>query len=165
MVFPIAKEGKFMAYASDIMNTQVVSIRSNATIEEAVKLFAEHKISGLPVVDDNNKVIGVISESDIFEYSRKVQVIPLLGSSGWISPYTDVSQIAIFKKGFELLSCTKVREVMSEKVVTVKEDTSWQDIVKLMKKSTVNRVPVVDNGGKLIGIITRTDLLYYFAEK
>lgn len=154
-----------MACASDIMNTKVVYISPEATIEEAIRIFAEHKISGLPVVDTKNKVIGVISESDIFEYARKLQVIPLIGASGWVSPYTDVSQIASFKKGFELLSCTKVREVMSDKIIIAKEDTTWQEIVKLMKRSTVNRIPVVDNEGKLIGIITRTDLLYYFAEK
>lgn len=154
-----------MARASDIMNRKVIFAHPDTCIEEVVRIFKENNIRGLPVVDTDNKVVGVISESDISEYSKKLHVTPLIGFSGWVSPYTDVSQIASFNKGIELLSSAKVEEVMSKKVVAAKEMTTFHEIVALMKKSSVNRIPVVDNENRLVGIITRDDLLTYLAEK
>ncbi|MCC5910668.1 MAG: CBS domain-containing protein [Clostridiaceae bacterium] len=154
-----------MFNASDIMTTPVISINPSNTLKEAVQILAEKKISGLPVVDFENKMIGMISEKDIVEYTNKLHVIRLINSSVWISPYDDVSFITSYKKGFELLSKTKVEEVMSKKVVSVKENASGEEIAKLMKKKNVNRIPVTNDDGVLIGIISRADLINYLASQ
>ncbi len=154
-----------MSKASEIMNTEVIKITSDAMIDEAIKILSENKISGLPVVDDENRVIGIITEKDIIEYSAKLQVIPLIGFSGWVSPYKDVSEIATIKEGIELLSKTEVSKVMSKKIISVVEDASWRDVVLLMKKNAINRVPVLDKEGKLKGIIARADILNYLEIK
>jgi len=147
------------------MNRKVIFVHPETCIEEVVKIFKDNNIRGLPVVDSDHKVVGVISESDISEYSKELHVTPLIGFTGWVSPYTDVSQIASFNKGIELLSSAKVEDVMSKKVIAAKEMTTFHEVVALMKKSSVNRIPVVDGDNKLIGIITRQDLLTYLAEK
>lgn len=153
-----------MIKAFDIMNTKVLSIGPNATVEEAVKIFSQNKISGLPVVDDNNKLIGILTERDIVVFSSDMHVIPLISSSNWISPYTDVSKISSSKRGYDLISKTQVEKVMTKKLYDVTGDISWYEIVKIMKSGKINHIPVVDNGRKLIGIITRTDMLNYMAE-
>lgn len=153
-----------MIKAFDIMNTKVLSIGPNATVEEAVKIFSQNKISGLPVVDDNNKLIGILTERDIVVFSSDMHVIPLISSSNWISPYTDVSKISSSKRGYDLISKTQVEKVMTKKLYDVTGDISWYEIVKIMKSGKINHIPVVDNDRKLIGIITRTDMLNYMAE-
>jgi len=150
--------------ASSVMNTAVISVGPHATLEEVVKILADNRISGLPVVDSDNKVIGVITETDIVNFATKVHVIPLIGTSGWLSPYIDVTEIAKFKKGFNLLANTKVEKVMSKRPVTASAGTYINKVAELMKKRDINRVFVIDKEGKIIGVIARADLVDYLAE-
>ncbi|NMB34667.1 MAG: CBS domain-containing protein [Firmicutes bacterium] len=150
--------------ASSVMNTAVVSVAPEATLGEVVELLAEHKISGVPVVDADNKAVGVITETDIVVFASDLHVVPLIATSGWISPYMDVTELTKFKKGFALLANTKVEKVMSKKPVTVPEDMYVYQIAKRMKKKDVNRVLVVDKEGKVVGIIARADLVNFLAK-
>ena len=150
--------------ASGVMNTSVVSVGSGATLAEVVKILADNRISGLPVVDSDNKVVGVITETDIVDFATKVHVVPLIGTSGWISPYIDVTEMAKFKKGFTLLANTKVEKVMSKKPITASADMYINEVAKLMIKKDVNRIFVVDEEGKIVGIIARADLVNYLVE-
>lgn len=153
-----------MIKAYEIMNPQVYSIKADKTIEEAVKELAEKKISGLPVVDDEFKVVGIISEKDIVEFCSDLHIIPIISSTTWVSPHTDISKISLTRKGYDMISQEKVQNVMTKKVVTVTKDSTWNEIVKIMKNSRINHLPVLDESKKLCGIITRTDLLNYLAE-
>ncbi len=151
--------------AAMIMSTGVVSIKPGASILDAIKSLTENKISGLPVVDAEQKVIGIVSEKDILGYASQLHVVPLRGSSGWVSPYTDVSQLVRVKEGYDLLSREKVEKIMSKKVVIIHESTPLGEIASLMKKKNIHRIPVVNDAGKLSGIVTRADLLTYLAEE
>ncbi|MGI5823853.1 MAG: CBS domain-containing protein [Dethiobacteria bacterium] len=150
--------------ASSVMNTAVVSVGPDKTLKEVVKILADNRISGLPVVDSENKLVGVVTETDIVNFATKVHVIPLIGTSGWISPHTDITEIAKFKKGFNLLANTKVEKVMSRKPATVSASTYINNVAELMKRRDINRVFVVDKEGKIIGVIARADLVDYLAE-
>lgn len=145
--------------AGEMMTTKVISVGPDDNIEKAVKILAEHNISGLPVVDENNKVVGIISSSDIVKFSGKLHVVPLIASSGWVSPYTDVSAMNSYSKGHELLTSRKVRDIMTKKVITVQESASGEEVARIISKKKINRLPVTDNNGKLVGIITRSDLI------
>lgn len=145
--------------ARGIMTTSVISANEEQTLKEVIELLAKHKYSGLPVVDSDNRVVGIISETDIVSYSHKVSVIPFADLSGWISPYTDVADMASLRKGVELLTRTKVGQVMTRKVYTVTADTDAHDVAVLMSRRNINRVPVVDKDGKLLGIVTRADMV------
>ncbi|MFY9174287.1 MAG: CBS domain-containing protein [Peptococcia bacterium] len=145
--------------AGEMMTTKVISVGPDDNIEKAVKILAEHNISGLPVVDENNKVVGIISSSDIVKFSGKLHVVPLIASSGWVSPYTDVSAMNSYSKGHELLTSRKVRDIMTKKVTTVQESASGEEVARIISKKKINRLPVTDNNGKLVGIITRSDLI------
>ena len=153
-----------METAKDIMSSPAVSINEEKTLQEAIKLLADHLISGLPVVNDNEKVTGIISDTDIIRYSQKIDVVPTTNLSGWISPYTDVSELTTLRSGRERLHQTKIKEVMTKKVFSVSEETSANEIARLMNRRKINRVPVVDNAGKLLGIITRADMVQCMAK-
>lgn len=145
--------------AKDTMTSNVKSIGPEESIQAATEILAEDNISGLPVVDENGKVIGIISSSDIVEFSNQSFVITLVKSSGWVSPYSNVAANSDLKKGFEMLKTKKVKDIMTKKVVTVQETADIREVAKIMSKKNINRVPVVDHDGVLVGLITRSDLI------
>jgi len=154
-----------MFTAKDIMSKPAVSVTEDHTLKEVLEILAEQRFSGMPVVNAEGKVVGVISDTDIIRYSQQLSVVPLSNLSGWISPYAEISDLASLKKGFELLHKTKVSEVMTKKVYSVVEDTSTSDIAQLMSRRNINRIPITDSSGKLVGIVTRADLVQCMAKE
>ena len=150
--------------AKEMMTTQVKRIGPEESIRAAASLLAENHISGLPVVDEDGRVIGIISSSDIVKFSGQSHIVALVGSSGWISPYTDIAAMTSMSKGFELLEKKLVKDIMTRKVVTVTEDAPADEVARILSKKKINRLPVTDAGGVLKGIITRTDLIAALAE-
>lgn len=152
------------AVAREIMTRPVISVNKDATVKEVAELLATCEFSGVPVVDHNSEVIGVLSETDIVKYSNQVSVIPFSSLSGWISPHTEINDIAAVRRGIDLISRTKVKQVMSRKVFTLGEDAPVAEVIQTMSKRNINRIPIVDSEKKLTGIITRGDLIKYMAE-
>ncbi len=148
-----------MQTAKDIMTASVVSVNENQTLKDAIEILAKNHFSGIPVVDEGEKVIGIISNTDIVRYSQQLSVVPLSNLSGWVSPYTEVTDLASMRKGVDMLHRTSIGQVMTRKVHTMTENTPSADIAKLMSRRKINRVPVVDGTGKLVGIVTRADVV------
>ncbi len=152
-----------MQTAKEIMSKPALSARETDMVKAVLELLAEKRISGVPVVDEDGKVIGVISDTDVIRYAHQISVVPLSNLSGWISPYADVSDLASVRKGFDLLHRTAVDQIMTKKVHTIHEDAPANEVAKLMNRRKVNRVPVVDSDGKLKGIVTRSDVVQCMA--
>lgn len=127
-------------YARDVMSTELLSIREGTTIGEALKMLMEHRITGMPVVDKNGKMVGVVSEYDII-----AQLSPHLTSKNDMKA--------------ELFE-TPVN--FSRKVKSVKESTSLSTVVKSFVNKSYRRLPVVNERGVLVGMITRRDLMRVF---
>ncbi len=153
-----------MQTAKEIMSAPPISVHQDKTLQDAIELLAKHRISGLPVVDSQGKIAGIISDTDILRYSEKIKVVPTTNLSGWISPYTDVSNLATMQKGMETLHQTRVKEVMTKKVHTVNEEAEATDVARLMNRRNINRIPVVDDDNKLVGIVTRADMVQCMAK-
>ncbi len=153
-----------MYKAKDIMSSPAISISGEKTLKEAIEILAEKQISGFPVVDDQNKVVGIISDTDIIRYSQKLSIVTHTSLSGWVSPYSDIGDLASMRKGYDLLGKTQVKEVMTQKVHSVNEDADAPDVAKLMSRRNINRIPVVNNDGKLVGIVTRADMVQCMAK-
>ncbi|MDD4356128.1 MAG: CBS domain-containing protein [Smithellaceae bacterium] len=151
--------------AKEMMTTQVQSIGPEESIQAATEVLAKYNISGLPVVDENRRVIGILSSSDIVKFSGQSHIINLVSSSGWVSPYTDVAAMTSLNKGFEMLGKKKVKEIMTRKVITVPEAAKADEVARILAKKKINRLPVTDPNGALVGIITRTDLISAMAKE
>lgn len=143
--------------ARDLMNTSVVTIRPDATIGEAARLMLEKGASCLPVVDDGDHLVGILTHTDFGLHPKfrplMDNVYSLLGSSTTTQHIREVSR-AVSKK--------LVKEVMSHPVATVKEDTSVEEITRLMLNRGIHRVPVLRDS-HVVGIITRHDFLKLIA--
>lgn len=136
--------------ADDVMHRAVVSVRDEATILEAAELLLQNEISGLPVVDAEGNLVGVVTERDFLRQPRAAKTRPR-----W-------SQIllrpALTADEHSRLQALKVKEVMTANAITVGENTPLEEVLRLMEEHQIKRVPVVRNG-RLVGIIARADML------
>jgi CBS domain-containing protein len=139
--------------AKDIMTRTVVSIDPNATVLQAARLMLQHHISGLPVVDSQGALVGVLSEGD---FLRRGETRTERRRSRWLEFLMGPGRIA---SDYVHSHGSKVSEVMTADVKTVGEEASLENIVQLMEKHRIKRVPVL-RGDKLVGIVTRSNLMH-----
>jgi len=142
--------------AKDIMSRDVITVRKDSTIKEVVELLVEHKISGAPVVDETDRLIGMISEGDLLYKDRKLQTPAFLEILGGVIYLENPQRLS---QDLKKMTASVVTELMTKKVFTVREITPVQEIASLMIKRKINRVPVVDEAEKVVGIVSRQDLV------
>jgi CBS domain-containing protein len=146
--------------AGDLMTRDVAVVHPETSLLEAVKVMAQRRISGLPVVDDAGAIVGMLSEGDLVR---------------WHEGYTErqARWLDMLAEGFDLApdflegireQHRKVKFVMSSGATTVTEETPARDIAHLMYANNIKRVPVVRDG-KLVGIVARSDLVRALAQK
>ncbi len=151
--------------ARTIMSTEVIAIPDNATLEGAINLLSKHKISGVPVLDRDNAVVGIISEKDIAAFSEQEKIIPFTRLTGFARHNPEFRDIAVLRKSMELLAQTPVQKVMTANVITAPEETPIAALAQMMNRSRINRIPVVDADGRLKGIVTRADVVKFLADR
>ena len=138
--------------AIDVMTRDVVSIGPDASIIEAVRTMLQHKISGLPVVDASGRLQGVITEGD---FLRRAETGTQRRHPRWLEFLLGPGRLAT---EYVHASGRKVSEVMTPDVYTVTEDAPLEQVVHLMERHRVKRIPVV-RGDKVVGIVTRANLM------
>ncbi len=151
----IETKGVSLMKARDIMTMDVITVDPEEKVENVARLLLKHKISGVPVVDENGKMIGIITEKDLMIKASELKVpfyITLFDSIIFLE------NTLRFNTQVKKYTASLVKEAMTEKVITVTEDTSISKIVEIMQWENINRVPVVTDG-KLVGIITRHDIM------
>ncbi|WP_252187725.1 CBS domain-containing protein [Anaeromonas frigoriresistens] len=142
--------------AKDIMTTEVITVLEDETIENVTELLIKNKISGVPVINEDNEVVGIVTETDLIFKDKDVHIpsyVPLLG--GFIL----LESVKKFEKQLKKVAAYKVKDVMSTPVIKVYEEDEVRKVVNMMLDRRINRVPVIDKEGKLKGIIARSDIL------
>lgn len=135
---------------AEVMTPDVVTLSSGDSWLCAVRSIIEHRVHGLPVVDGDKRVVGVVTESDLMPKEERLDVKPHL-----LPPLQSPRE----RRRAHALT---VREVMNNKPVTITADTSLGEAGRIMHRKHVGRLPVVDGEGRLVGIVTRSDLLATF---
>jgi len=138
--------------AKDIMSYDVVTIGPDESIQRAARLMLQNRFSGLPVVDANGTLLGIITEGD---FLRRNETGTLRRRSRWMELLIGPGRLA---EEYAHAAGRRVGEVMTRDVYTVSEDTPVSDIVALMARRHIKRVPVL-RGGQLAGMVTRTNLM------
>ena len=139
--------------AQDVMTRDVITIDPDSTVLQAARLMLQHHVSGLPVVDGNRNLVGVLSEGD---FLRRRETKTERRRSRWLEFLMGPGRIAA---EYSHSHGSKVSEVMSTDVQSVEQDTALEDIVELMERKRIKRVPVLC-GGQLVGIVTRSNLMH-----
>jgi len=133
----------------DVMTKDVIAVKRDADLHEASRLLSEHRISGMPVVDDNNRVIGVVSEADIL----------VLAGMSKKHTFKDILRTILGEPVTSRTGGNRVENVMSFPPITSKADDEVMAVAKILDERRIKRLPVVDNEGKLLGIVSRADIV------
>jgi len=144
-----------MLTAKDIMTKDVITVPPDLSVKELAALLLSHRIGGAPVVDADQTLLGVVTESDLIDQSKNVHiptVISILDSVLYLeSPRKMDLEI---KK----MAGRTVRDICASELVTVTEDTPLSDIATIMSEKKVHTLPVLA-AGVLVGVIGKTDLI------
>ncbi len=148
----------------EIMTREVITIKETDSLLDVATVLKREKIAGLPVLNDMEELVGVISEADILK---------LLSNFHWYTSIFTVHDLMhIFgedmhdiQQDMEKASKMKVKDVMSKNPKTVPPDALIDNAAQIMHSTGFNRLPVVDTNGKLIGIVARADIIGSLYEK
>ena len=139
----------------DVMTKNVIKIRADADFNEVTNLLSEHRISGLPVVDEDDRVIGVITEADVLsmagmrkEHGFKDIIRHILGE-----PLSGPKE------------SRRLRDVMSSPAITTGPEADIREVALTLDEKRIKRLPVVDEQGRLIGVISRADIVRVIGAK
>jgi CBS domain-containing protein len=138
--------------ASDIMTKTVVAVGPMMSVQQAASLMADRGVSGVPVVDESNAVVGVLSERDFLFRMGSDKRKTFMDVVARCLEAKNCAAIAIRAKNVE--------DIMSSPAVVIEENTGLLEITALLKKKQINRVPVVDANKKMVGIVSREDIVH-----
>jgi len=143
-------------HAIDVMTSEVISVDENATVPAVARLLAERGISAVPVVDKDDRVIGMVSEGDLL---HRAETGTERRRAWWLDMMASTNRLAgDYIKSHSL----QVKDVMTRNVLSVTETTPIADIALLLETNRIKRVPVVHDG-KLVGIVSRANLVQSLA--
>lgn len=140
----------------NVMVRDVKSILPDITVSQALETLSQNKISGLPVIDKDNKLKGMLSEKEILQY-----ILPGYLKKVGSFVYQDNPKV-IGNKVKELMQDKKVSDIMRTQIVAVKPDAPLSEVARTMMTEKIRRIPVVDAQEKVIGIIAREDVVRAF---
>jgi CBS domain-containing protein len=146
-----------MMIAKDMMTKDVITVRPEMSIKDLAGLMAEKDIGGAPVVDATGRLVGIVTESDLIIQDAHLQYptyIHLLdGFIYW------PSSAAKFNEEFKKALGATVADIMTVDVATADENSTVEDLATMMVDKDIGRIPVVDSGGKVTGIVTKHDVV------
>ncbi len=144
-----------MINARDIMEKNIISLSPDTEISKAVEILLKNHINGVPVVDTDGKLVGILCQSDLIYQQKDIPIPPIFAILDSIFPLSSSKKI---DEQFKKLSATKVEQAMVKNVMTVAPDTPVTEIASLMVEKHFHTIPVAE-GRKLLGIIGKEDVL------
>ena len=138
------------------MTKEVITINEEENVEKCANLLLRHNFSGLPVLNSEGNLVGIVTEGDLIRRASRIEAPPFLEVLGGViylgSPQKYIDEI---KKAMS----QRIGELMSKKVITVSQDESVEYAATLLVNKKIKRLPVVDAEGNLVGIISRRDVM------
>jgi len=146
-------------YVKDVFSTDVVTVMANDSVRDALTLMVENRVSALPVTSSKGVCVGILSATDLIALTRELN--------------DDLAEMQVGEMNYQWLldqfaaqdfGRRRVKELMTEVVETVRQETSLLEAGRLMLRHGVHRLPVVDDDERLLGIVSMTDLLAAFVD-
>jgi len=147
-------------YVRDIMTRDIVKVTPGTSVSDIALLMSQHRISGVPVVDEQDRVLGVVTELDMVVRNTRFKLpafFTLLNATIYLEPPAHIKE-----RLHHMLGLT-AREIMSEKAMTITVDASIEDLAELMVGRQANPIPVVEDG-RLAGIVSRSDIVRWMVK-
>jgi len=144
-----------MLTAKDIMTREVITVRQDTPIKDLAEILWKNRISGVPVLDENNRVVSVVTESDLIDQTKKVHIptmISLLDSVIFLESSKKT------EKEIRKMSGNTVGDICASELVTVTEETGLDEIATIMSEKSLHTLPVMQDD-KLVGVIGKSDII------
>jgi CBS domain-containing protein len=139
--------------AADVMVSKVITVGRDTAVREIANVLFTNRISAVPVVDGDGVLVGIVSEGDLI---HRVEVGTDREYSWWSKLISDKSMMA---REYLKSHATRAADVMTKRVISASPDMSLSELASLLERHGIKRVPIVDGGGKLVGIVSRADLV------
>jgi len=145
-----------MKTAREIMTREMRTVSEDTPIDALARAFAETEVSGFPVVDPEGNLVGVVTETDLIHQNQRLHIptavaffdaVFMLGSSKRL------------EEEIRRLAATRVGEIMARNPVTVTEEATVEEVATVMGEQVVHTLPVLDAGGRLVGVIGKRDII------
>lgn len=143
----------------DLMTPEVVCVTEDAPVSRIARLMQDKAISGIPVVDDEQRVVGMVTDLDLIVRNTRLEPPAFFQVLDGRIPLETPGH---YKKRLQHMLGTKARDVMTPDVVTISPDVEVETLAALMVKRKVNPVPVVEDG-RLVGVVSRADVIRLMA--
>jgi CBS domain-containing protein len=142
----------------EIMDSEPETVAPDTPVEEVVRLLRENELPGVPVVDGDGRCVGIVTEADLVLPDDQGDLhiphyINLFGGTVFLEP------LGRFEKRLRKAFASSAADMMTSDPDTVDPDTSVRDAARLIHETGHNRLPVVDGDGRLVGVVTRVDVL------
>jgi CBS domain-containing protein len=143
-----------MLKVRDFMSKEVVTVTEDVTVEDLARLLTDHNISGAPVVDNKNRLIGIVTENDLISRNKRLHIPTFMRLfDAFIVIDSDKIEEDIKK-----MAATTVGEICTRDVVSIKEDMTLQDVATIMSEKKIHLLPVLRDG-VVVGIVGKSDIV------
>ncbi len=150
-----------MLRAKDIMTHNVITVKPDTTIEELSRILVENKISGAPVVDDSGSLLGIVTENDLINRSKRLHIPTVLRV---FDAFIILEGNKRIREEIKRITATRVEDIYTRNPITVTEDTPIDEIATIMSEKKVHLLPVM-SGGRITGIIGKIDIIRAMSKK
>jgi len=143
-----------MLKAKDIMTLDVITVKPETTVEELARLLIEHKISGAPVVDDDNQLVGVVTENDLIKKNARLHIPTIIRL---FDAYFLLNSGKMEDEIKKMVAGT-VDEICNKDIVSLTEETTLEEIATIMSEKNIHLLPVLRDG-MVVGIVGKADIV------
>ncbi len=143
---------------SEIMNRDVLSVKPDDNAKDALALLSKMQISGLPVIDERDKLLGMFTEKEVL-----AMILPSYVER--VGRFVYEENPKSIKKKFGGLANLPVSQLMRKDIITVNEDASLCEVARLMLTQKIRRIPVLDNQKRVVGIVAREDIIRAYVKE
>ena len=144
-----------MLTAVDVMTRNVRSVHQDAEIKELARMFVEHKVNAMPVVDDDGALVGMVTQTDLVEQDKPLHIPTVISLFDWViyleSPKKFIEEV-------RKVTARRVGEICSQDVVTCSADTPVSTVASLMVDNKVHLIPVIEDD-RMVGVVARLDII------
>jgi CBS domain-containing protein len=144
-----------MPKVADVMTRDVITVTPEMPLRELASILSEKNINGVPVVDDEGTVLGVVCESDLVNQNKPLHIPTVFVILDSVIPMENPWRL---QKEFKRLAATTVEDIYSKPAVSVEPDTDLSEVARIMSERRLYTLPVIE-GGKLVGIVGKADII------
>lgn len=144
-----------MLKAKDILTKDVIKVGKDMLIKDLSERFVKHRVSGFPVVDENDNLVGVVTEKDLIDQNKSLHMPTVIALFDAVI-YLESNKK--FKEEVKRFTGTRVQDIYTPKAITVTMETPLADIASIMADKNIHTLPVVDND-LMVGVIGKIDLI------